>query len=63
MAPRGVIDKCKSCQRRLLINSQTGLCLACENASLRERVMLLEFQLNQCTKQNAELLQRKGEGK
>lgn len=57
-APRGVIDKCKSCQRRLLVSPQTGLCLSCENDALKERVILLEFQLSQCTKQNAELLQR-----
>ncbi len=57
-APRGVIDKCKSCQRRLLVSSTTGLCLSCENDSLRERIHLLEFQLKQCTRQNSELLQR-----
>lgn len=40
-----LMGRCVSCHRRLLINPETGYCLVCENEHLKERIELLEFQL------------------
>lgn len=40
-----VMGRCLACRRRLLINPDTGYCLVCENEHLKERMELLEFQL------------------
>ena len=52
----GVMARCKSCRRMRLVNIENGLCILCENSALKEQVELLEFQLNECSKQKAELL-------
>lgn len=46
-----VMGKCKKCNRRLLVQPETGYCLVCENEALKERVALLEFQIEQKNKQ------------
>lgn len=46
-----IIGKCKCCNRRLLVHPETGFCLVCENDALKERIALLEFQLEQKNKQ------------
>lgn len=46
-----IMGKCKSCYRRLLVNPENGYCLVCENEALKERIALLEFQLEQKNKQ------------
>lgn len=55
----GVMARCKSCRRMRLVDIENGLCILCENSVLKERVALLEFQLNECSKQKAELLRQK----
>ncbi len=55
----GVMARCKSCKRVRLINPENGFCILCENDALKERVSLLEFQLNECSKQKAELLRQR----
>lgn len=46
-----IMGKCKSCSRRLLVDPENGYCLVCENEILKERIALLEFQLEQKNKQ------------
>lgn len=61
--PTGVMARCSSCRRTRLVNVENGLCVMCENAALKEKVSTLEFQLNECLKQKAELLARQDGGK
>lgn len=46
-----ILEKCKGCNRRLLVKPESGYCLVCENGALKERIALLEFQLEQKNKQ------------
>jgi len=59
LTPERNMGHCKQCNRLLLINPNTGYCLVCENAALRERIGLLEFQLEQFIKKRG---QQEGSG-
>lgn len=48
-----VMGRCVSCNRLLLINPDTGCCLVCENQHFKERIELLEFQLEAKNKKAA----------
>lgn len=56
-ANMGLMGQCASCRKVRLLNTDSGLCLPCENQSLKERITSLELQLAACRRERAALME------
>lgn len=45
------MGKCLKCKRNLLLDAENGLCIICENDSLKEKIVELELMLVQCRRE------------
>lgn len=47
--------RCAVCKRKLLLNADNGLCIMCEMAQMKARIVELELMLSQCRREKQAL--------
>ena len=52
------IGRCAKCRRKLLLNPDNGLCVMCENVSLKEKITELELSLVQSRREKQSLYEK-----
>lgn len=55
--------RCSACGRKLLLNSDNGLCVMCEIGQLRDKIAELELMLSQCRREKQALYAKLSEAR